>query len=471
MADSVSTRNPYLVLGLHKGASEEEIKHAYVTLVKKYDPEIHTDRFMVIQSAFERLEDPEKRASQDIKTFNHVQGEFSFAKEEMVNVPDAKLNQAIQLLEQKNQAEPQNVAQIQPKLIQGYLLRAWKNLQKKLLKEAIDDWHRVIAIDPTHRRAKNNLLCAFMRLGYSYANHGLHEEGIELWEKAAQMDPDNHRIIHNLALACEEAGRIVDAQRYWDETLKRWNLFLERNPEDEYLKNCIVEARRHISERGEEMPAAAGAPQPTPSGATASNAPTASTSNSTRTAPAPSAPAQPKDKEAAIAQWREILKLKPEDFDANFKLAQLLMEEKKWPEAAAHLTELHQKFPKNIEVINMLGWSQLNSQEVDMAFRTWRRGLKIDPKNFSVREALIKANLSIGRALREKNLFINALVRFKDLARYMKGSEDVHYELGLTYQMQGDYRSALREFKKVMEMNPRHKEAKARMSELKMRRA
>ena len=71
-------QNAYAVLNLRKGATEQEIKHAYVELVKRYDPEKHTERFMVIQNAYERLRDPEKRAKEDVFTYNYVKGEFMF---------------------------------------------------------------------------------------------------------------------------------------------------------------------------------------------------------------------------------------------------------------------------------------------------------------------------------------------------------------------------------------------------------
>ena len=45
---SDNTQNPYAVLALRKGAEEEQIKKAYVELVRKFDPERHPNRFMVI---------------------------------------------------------------------------------------------------------------------------------------------------------------------------------------------------------------------------------------------------------------------------------------------------------------------------------------------------------------------------------------------------------------------------------------
>ncbi len=79
--------------------------------------------------------------------------------------------------------------------------------------------------------------------------------------------------------------------------------------------------------------------------------------------------------------------------------------------------------------------------------------------------------MMMGRGLRDKNLFINSLVHFKALAQLMPNSDEVHYELARTYQMQGDMRSAYGEFQKVIKLNPKHKEARKGISELKMSRA
>ncbi len=499
-------RNAYTVLGLHKGATEDQIKQAYVNLVKKYDPEVHTERFMIIQNAFNRLKEPERRAREDILTFNLVPGEYMFSEDERVEVPDEKLTQAIPVLEQKKAAEPASADQVNAKLIQVYFLRSWKNIQKKMLQEAMDDWRRALELDPTHQRAKNNLMCAYCRLGYSYANHTLYDEAIDLWEKAAQMNPDNHLIVHNLSLAYENSGQFEKALRYWQETLQRWKVIYNRNPDDEYLKTCIIEAHRHQGEVGKPDAAqealmaseaarndaqargVGGASSPAPAPTPSPTRPATTPLPPTRSSPArpgatpppptrsqspgqPSTPTPPPPQRNELQQHLEILKLKPDDFDANIRVAHLLIEQKKWPEAVTHLTEIGKKFPRNLDVLNMLGWAMLNNREVDRAFDIWNRAYKLDPKNHQIRETLIKAHMSMGRALREKNLFIKSLGHFKALAKFMPDSDEVHFELGETYKVYGDLRSAYVEYQTVVKLNPKHKQARTAMSELKMRRA
>jgi curved DNA-binding protein len=67
--------NAYETLGVPKGASEEEIKRAYRKLAAKHHPDRGGDtaKFQEVQSAYETLTDPHKRAQHD-NPFQHHQG-------------------------------------------------------------------------------------------------------------------------------------------------------------------------------------------------------------------------------------------------------------------------------------------------------------------------------------------------------------------------------------------------------------
>ena len=339
----MAEQNAYAILNLRKGADEQAVKQAYVELVKRYDPEKHTERFMVIQNAYERLRDPVKRAREDVFTYNYVRGEFGFTPDERAEEDAAEANARIAQAEEQWRKDVQS-PQIRGTLVIEYMKRSFRHTQKKLWTEAIKDWAGVLQIDPTHQRAKSNLLFAYVYLGYYYALHDLLDEAVQLWEKSLQMDPDNTAVIHNLALASERSGALDRAHRYWAETVRRWKLLLDQQPDDDYLRNCIIEVHKHHG------------------GKALQSHPTAET------------------KQEAVDQYREILKINPEDFDAQYNIANALLEDGKFDEAIEQLKGLNTQHPRNIEIVNLLGWAYLNAGKFEMAFGTWRRGLVQDPE-------------------------------------------------------------------------------------------
>ncbi|MDO4415480.1 MAG: molecular chaperone DnaJ [Erysipelotrichaceae bacterium] len=72
-------RDYYEVLGISKGASDDEIKKAYRTLAKKYHPDINKapdaeEKFKEINEAYEVLSDPNKKATYDQFGFAGMDG-------------------------------------------------------------------------------------------------------------------------------------------------------------------------------------------------------------------------------------------------------------------------------------------------------------------------------------------------------------------------------------------------------------
>ncbi len=79
----MSKRDYYEVLGLSKGASEDEIKKAYRKMAKKYHPDVNKEpgaeeKFKEVNEAYEVLSDPQKKATYD--QFGHAGMEGGFAQ-------------------------------------------------------------------------------------------------------------------------------------------------------------------------------------------------------------------------------------------------------------------------------------------------------------------------------------------------------------------------------------------------------
>ncbi|GMC17387.1 hypothetical protein N5D_13630 [Enterococcus faecalis] len=70
-------RDYYEVLGLAKGASDDEIKKAYRKLSKKYHPDINKEadaeeKFKEVSEAYEVLSDPQKKADYNPIHYQHI---------------------------------------------------------------------------------------------------------------------------------------------------------------------------------------------------------------------------------------------------------------------------------------------------------------------------------------------------------------------------------------------------------------
>lgn len=71
------SKDPWIILGVDKNANEKDVKKAYVSLVKKYHPDVVKDngeKFKEIQKAYEIMTDPTKLRDYEMKNNLHNQG-------------------------------------------------------------------------------------------------------------------------------------------------------------------------------------------------------------------------------------------------------------------------------------------------------------------------------------------------------------------------------------------------------------
>jgi len=74
--------NPYVVLGIPKNSSPDEVKKAYFNLIRTHTPENDPEGFKRIRLAYDSLRDMDKRSQTDLFLFNDPYGEFIIKKEE-----------------------------------------------------------------------------------------------------------------------------------------------------------------------------------------------------------------------------------------------------------------------------------------------------------------------------------------------------------------------------------------------------
>jgi tetratricopeptide (TPR) repeat protein len=423
----------YRILQIPKESTDDEIKHAYIQLVKKHPPEIEPDKFIQVRKAYENLKDPVKRAHEDLFTFNFIHDQFHFADAVKQPVQSSRLNDDITALTMQLESFADD-SETKQQLLLAYARRAFDLVNKKLWVEAIRDWEQILSLDNTREDIQHNLFYGYSTLGYYYALHERFQESINFWLKAISLKPNIHLLYHNLAIAYDKIGDKENAEKYWRETLKRWELKLREDSTDEYLKTCIVELHKYFGGKllSSSIDKKAGI-------------------------------------EEAISEYREVLKFAPDNFHAQLQITTAYMQEGKWTDAIKELSTMLRMHKDNLEVLNMLGWAYLNSGKIDESFAVWNRCLAIDTKNSIAKDNIIRGHLTVGKKLRERGLFNAALVHFKSVLKYLPSKPEVHLEIGNTYAMKGDYRSAVACWQTVLQLDPKNKIAKKAIAETRFR--
>lgn len=427
----MSQHSAYSQLGLTKGASDNQIKTAWIELVKRFDPERHTERFMVIQDAYNRLKDPKKRAVEDLHTYNFLKPEFLFSPEEKCDPSNAPTDDTIEEAREEFKAQSGAPA-VKEMLVRLLMRRSSALVAQQRWDDAVAAWAEVRDLDPSHVRARQNLLSGYLIKGQTMAYSELHGEASILWEQALALNPDNAALIHNLAIACERDGDSTRAARFWSETVARWKVQLDKDPNNEYLKELLIEAHRYHG----------GGPSHSGEGAAS---------------------------EAHVRRFREVLALNPNDPEARMGLAQASIDEGNYPEAIRSLTELVRLIPGNTRALNMLATAMLNNGQGEQAFVMWQKSLTLQPGNKDTIAQIVEARMALGRQYREKGVFTQALVNLKQVLRFEPKNTEVLLEIAATYDMKGDVRAAMQGYTEVLALDPKNKLARKALNDLKLK--
>jgi tetratricopeptide (TPR) repeat protein len=418
--------NPYELLGIRKWATTKEIKRAYFGLVRKYSPELFPERFIEIRKAYDALRMSRKRASVDIMLFNEIPGNIGFKGVRVETGSVVKLNKDLRDLENNT-----SIAQVEKENQKLELLkkRSLVYVKKNYWHEAIEDWNRILALDPNNKAARRNIIQAYGRLGYSYAQNNLLEKAVDSWKQILRLNPNCLEAVHNIAIASTQLKNSVQEKEYWEKTLDLWGERLDEDDGNDYLKNLILETHKFFG--GRFM-------------------------------------GRKKESESKILT-AEVLIDQIGGYRDNKQLGMALMGNKKFAEAVKSFEKCLEEKPEDLEVLGTLGWAYMNSGDYTKCFNVWNKALKIDPDNQTIKENLVKGHLQVGKQMRNQKAFGPALVQFKNLLKLVPDQPEVYMEIGSTYAMKGDLRSAIAQWEKVLELDPKNKIAQQAMREAKSR--
>jgi tetratricopeptide (TPR) repeat protein len=167
----------------------------------------------------------------------------------------------------------------------------------------------------------------------------------------------------------------------------------------------------------------------------------------------------------SIAEWKQVLELKPDDAQAHGNLGTALLMTGHRDEAGVHLqraAELKLRAavadnPSDASAYQRLGRMMLEKGRLDEAAANLREAAGLEP-------ASAAAHGDLGAALLRQGKLDESLAELRkalDLdSRYAPG----YYTLGLLLERKGDPDEALRQWRKALEIDPRYPEAHDRLA-------
>jgi tetratricopeptide (TPR) repeat protein len=166
--------------------------------------------------------------------------------------------------------------------------------------------------------------------------------------------------------------------------------------------------------------------------------------------------------DAAIAQYRESLRLHPANAEVNDSLGCALLEQGKLDEATVHLRRAIQINPQLASAYNDLGQALAQQGRNAEAVTQYETALQLDP-------ALPDAHNNLGNALFAQKKYADAELHYRAALRLRPGFVPAHHNLGLVLAARGRTNEAVAEFSAGLKIQPDHVPTQHALAELFLR--
>jgi len=156
---------------------------------------------------------------------------------------------------------------------------------------------------------------------------------------------------------------------------------------------------------------------------------------------------------------RHNLQKNPEDFEAHYNLAALLMGRGEVAEAIAHFSEANRIRPNQSTVNNAFGAALLAAGRTEESVPHLTAALNARPDYFDAR-------YNLGNALASLGDFRGALAQFQAAVRINPEDANAEANLGSAFAAIGDFKQAKLHYQRALQLNPNHELAKENLQQL-----
>jgi len=154
----------------------------------------------------------------------------------------------------------------------------------------------------------------------------------------------------------------------------------------------------------------------------------------------------------AIEGFREVLKIDPNNIQANVHLAKCFRGLGKYDDAIKFFEIAATFSPNDPEIINAIGTCYLEKQEIDKALEKLNKAIELDPRN-------AEAFSNRGAAYERSGNYQQAIADYDKAIELDPQHPGTYSNRGTAYKKSGDYQRAMADYDKAIELNPKYVQA------------
>jgi Flp pilus assembly protein TadD len=149
----------------------------------------------------------------------------------------------------------------------------------------------------------------------------------------------------------------------------------------------------------------------------------------------------------AIRQYQEVIRLKPDDADVHYNLGNALLKKGEIDEAISQLQAATRLKPDDADAHYNLGTALDKKGQLDPAISQYQEATRLKPDN-------AVAHNNLGNALVKRGQADEAISQFNEAIRLKPNEADTHYNLGIAFGRKGQTEEAIHQFQETVRLKP-----------------